>query len=72
MSDLVVHIAVGSPYSRAALLGLEEKGTSYRIAAVPPAGGVKSAEHLRRHPFGRVPVLDHGDFRLHAWLPWAQ
>jgi glutathione S-transferase len=64
MSEFVVHIAVGSPYSRAALLGLEEKGAKYRIAALPP-GGVKSEEHLLRHPFGRVPVLEHGDFRLY-------
>ena len=64
MTEIVVHIAVGSPYSRAALLGLEEKGAAYRIAPIAPSA-VKSAEHLRRQPFGRVPVLDHGDFRLY-------
>jgi glutathione S-transferase len=64
MSELVVHIAVGSPYCRAALLGLEEKGAAYQVAPIPPLA-VKSPEHLQRHPFGRVPVLDHGDFRLY-------
>jgi glutathione S-transferase len=28
-------------------------------------GTLKSPEHLARHPFGRIPVLDHGDFRLY-------
>jgi glutathione S-transferase len=64
MSEFTVHIAVGSPYSRAALLGLEEKRADYRVAAVPPAS-IKGPEHLARHPFGRVPVLDHEDFRLY-------
>jgi len=64
MSEIVLHFAVGSPYSRAALLGLEEKGARYRRAPIHP-GAVKSAEHLSRHPFGRVPVLEHGDFRLY-------
>jgi glutathione S-transferase len=29
------------------------------------AGGLRSPQHLSRHPFGRVPVLEHGDFRLY-------
>jgi glutathione S-transferase len=64
MSDLVVYGAPGSPYLRAALLGLEEKAATYRLAAMAP-GTCRSEEHLRRHPFGRVPVIEHGDFRLY-------
>jgi glutathione S-transferase len=64
MSQIVVYAAAGSPYCRAALLGLEEKRAPYRFVALAP-GGTKSLEHLQRHPFGRVPVLDHGDFRLY-------
>ena len=64
MAELVIHAAPGSPYSRAALLGLEEKNARYRFVAVPP-GTTRSPEHLQKHPFGRVPVLDHGDFRLY-------
>ena len=26
---------------------------------------MRTPEHLARHPFGRVPILDHGDFRLY-------
>ena len=64
MTELVIHAAPGSPYSRAALLGLEEKRARYRFIAVPP-GTTRNPEHLQKHPFGRVPVLDHGDFRLY-------
>jgi len=64
MSDYVVHLIPGSPFSRAVLATLEEKGAPYRVAAVMP-GTLRSAQHLDRHPFGRVPVLEHGGFRLY-------
>lgn len=64
MEDFVVHSVPGSPYGRAVLVALEEKGVHYRLSAVPP-GTLKAAEHLARHPFGRVPVLDHGGFRVY-------
>lgn len=63
MSDIVIHSIPGSPFGRAVLIALEEKGARYRFAAVVP-GTLRSPEHLARHPFGRVPVMDHGDFRL--------
>jgi glutathione S-transferase len=43
---------------------LEEKSAPYRIAPVAP-GSHKSPEHLARHPFGRVPVLEHDGFVLY-------
>ena len=46
------------------LVALEEKAVSYRLAALSP-GGSKSPEHLARHPFGRIPALEHGDFALY-------
>jgi glutathione S-transferase len=64
MSGIVVHGIPGSPYLRSALLGLEEKQLPYRVAAMP-FGTERSPEHLQRHPFGRIPVLDDGDFRLY-------
>lgn len=64
MSEIVIHGVPGSPYLRSALLGLEEKGVPYRLAVIPMGTG-KTAEHLKLHPFGRIPVLDHDDFRLY-------
>ncbi len=64
MSEFVVHGIPGSPYVRGALLALEEKDAPWRLVPVS-FDGSKSPEHLARHPFGRVPVLEHGDFRLY-------
>jgi glutathione S-transferase len=64
MSGLVIHGIPGSPYLRSALLGLEEKQLPYRLA-VMPFGAHKNPESLQRHPFGRIPVLDDGEFRLY-------
>jgi glutathione S-transferase len=61
MSDHIVHSVPGSPFGRAVLVALEEKGVSYRLAAVGP-GTLRAPEHLARHPFGRAPVLEHGGF----------
>src|ERR1700694_3242943 len=64
MSDFIVHSIPGSPFGRAVLAALEEKGASYRLSPVAP-GSFKSPEHMARHPFGRVPVLEHGGFMLY-------
>ena len=64
MSDYLIHLVPGSPFSRSVLATLEEKGARYRVAPVVP-GTLRSPQHLSRHPFGRVPVLEHGDFRLY-------
>ena len=62
--DIVVHGVPGSPYLRSALLGLEEKGLPYKLAPVA-FGAQRSPEHLQKHPFGRIPILDHGSFRIY-------
>ncbi|UFZ06595.1 glutathione S-transferase family protein [Bradyrhizobium ontarionense] len=64
MSEFVVHSVPGSPFGRSVLIALEEKGAPYRLAALAP-GESKSPEHLARHPFGRVPVLEHDGFMLY-------
>jgi len=64
MRDFVVHSIPGSPYGRAVLVALEEKGFAYRLAALAP-GAHRQPPHLARHPFGKVPVLEHGDFTLY-------
>jgi glutathione S-transferase len=64
MSEFTVYSVPGSPFGRAVLVTLEEKGASYRLARLGP-GASKSPEHLARHPFGRVPVLEHDGFVLY-------
>src|ERR1700694_2872142 len=64
MSEFIVHSIPGSPFGRAVLATLEEKGASYRFSPVAP-GTMRSPEHLARHPFGRVPVLEHDGFMLY-------
>ena len=61
MSEFIVHSHPGSPFGRAVMATLEEKGAPYRLARLAP----KSAEHLALHPFGRMPVLAHKEFRLY-------
>src|SRR5438477_7539742 len=64
MSEFIVHSVPGSPFGRTVLAALEEKGARYRLAALAPSAA-KSPEHLARHPFGRVPVLQHDGFSLY-------
>ncbi|MDQ0465773.1 glutathione S-transferase [Caulobacter ginsengisoli] len=64
MSEFILHSIPGSPFGRAVLATLAEKGAACRFNLVPP-GGMKAAEHLARHPFGRIPVLEHDGFLLY-------
>jgi len=64
MEDFVVWTVPGSPFARAVFLALEEKGARWRIRALTPMDS-KSPAHLARHPFGRMPAIEHGDFRLY-------
>ncbi len=64
MSEVTVYSIPGSPFGRTILATLEEKGGAYRLVPVAP-GSFKSPEHLARHPFGRVPVIEHDGFWLY-------
>ncbi len=64
MSGMIVHGIPGSPYVRAALLALEEKGAKYELAAMG-FGTLKQQPHLSRHPFGRIPVFEHDGWMLY-------
>jgi glutathione S-transferase len=63
-SSMIVHGIPGSPYVRAALLTLEEKGASYELAAMA-FGSLKQPPHLSRHPFGRIPAFEHDGWMLY-------
>ena len=55
-----------STYVRAARLTLTEKDVDYDLAEVDIfAGAHKEAAHLARHPFGKVPALEHEGFVLY-------
>ena len=64
MSQPIIHGIAASPYTMAALLGFEEKGVAYALAAMQP-GEQKGPAHLARNPFGRVPVLEHDGLMLY-------
>lgn len=64
MAAFVVHSVPGSPYGRSVLATLEEKGAAYRLQPVAP-GGFRNEPHLSRHPFGKVPVIEHDGFVLY-------
>ena len=64
MSTVVIHGIPGSPYVRMPLLACEEKGAPYQLA-VMQMGQTTSAEHLARHPFGRIPAMEHDGFWLY-------
>lgn len=64
-TDLVLYGYSASSYVFTVRMLLAEKGAEYeQIPVHVLAGEPRDAEHLERHPFGKVPVLDHGDFRL--------
>jgi glutathione S-transferase len=64
MSTIVIHGVPGSPYVRMPMLACEEKGVAWRLVPMG-MGDAKAPEHLARHPFGRIPAIEHGDFRLY-------
>ena len=64
MTKFIVHSIPGSPDGRAVFATLEEKGAAYDIAPIA-VGEQRSEPHLSRHPFGRMPVLEHDGFALY-------
>ena len=66
MAEITLWGFDGSTYVRTIKMLLAEKGVS-EFRQVPLnvlKGEPKSAEHLERHPFGKVPVLDYDGLRL--------
>jgi glutathione S-transferase len=64
MSEITVYGIPGSPFLRTVEVTLREKGADYRLHAMAP-GEHKQPEHLARHPFGRIPAFEHGDFAIY-------
>ena len=65
MRTPVLYGAASSVYVRAARLALAEKGVAYNLVDVDVfAPGGPPAEHMARHPFGKVPAFEHDGFQL--------
>jgi glutathione S-transferase len=66
MADMTLWGFDGSTYVRTVKMLLAEKGfTDFKQVQLNVlAGEPKQPEHLARHPFGKVPVLDHDGLRI--------
>ncbi len=66
MPDPILYGPQFSTYVRSARLALEEKGIAYRLDEIDIFGDPKAkVAHLARHPFGKIPAFEHGDFALY-------
>jgi glutathione S-transferase len=64
MSELVIYGVPGSPFVRAVQIAMEEKNAPHRLHVLQPSE-TKAEEHLRRHPFGRIPAVEHDGLELY-------
>ena len=64
MSSIKVYGIPGSPFLRSVEIGLREKAVEYELEAMSPAD-MRTAQHLEKHPFGRIPIFEHLGFRLY-------
>lgn len=60
MSDLVIYGIPLSTYTRTARMALIEKGVEFEFSVIE----LGSSELLALHPFGKIPVMRHGDVTL--------
>jgi glutathione S-transferase len=66
MADPIVYGPSFSTYARTVRVVLEEKGVAYQLKPVNiMTGEGQSAEHMSRHPFGKVPTFEHDGFSLY-------
>lgn len=54
-----------STYVRTARLALAEKGVAYDLDEMSAGDNTKEPYLSERHPFGRIPAFQHGDFKLY-------
>lgn len=59
---MIIHGARPSPYVRKVIVFAAEKGLDVRVE---PAGfGLGTPGYIEASPFGKIPALEHGEFRL--------
>ncbi len=64
MARPIVYGPAGSTYVWSARLALAEKGVAHDLVDVP-FGAHREEPHLSRHPFAKVPTLEHDGFSLY-------
>lgn len=64
MTGITVHGIPGSPFLRSVEIALKEKDVPYHLRVMSPAE-MKTPEHLKLHPFGRIPIFEHDGFRVY-------
>lgn len=67
MSEIILHTQTLSPYGWTARICAAEKGVSHEVRDVDTT----SPEHRKLHPFGKVPVLQHGEIVVYETLAIA-
>ena len=66
MSKPILYGPVYSSYVRTVRMTLAEKGVAYDLVNVDMVSGEhRRPEHLRRHPFGRIPAFEHNGFQIY-------
>lgn len=64
-APIILYGATYSVYSRIARLVLEEKRLPYQFEEIDIfAEGGPTASYRKKHPFGKIPALDHGDLTI--------
>jgi len=61
MTGIIFHSMADSAYLWTAMMIAREKGVPYELATLE----YHSPEHLKLHPFGKMPVMQHGDVILY-------
>ncbi|GAB5512229.1 MAG: glutathione S-transferase family protein [Hyphomicrobiales bacterium] len=65
MSDITLFGFGPSVYTRIVKLVLAEKSISYQFEELNPFAEQRVDDVARLHPFGRVPIIKHADFRVY-------
>jgi glutathione S-transferase len=64
MKRPIVYTSLTSPFGRSVRVCLDERGINHEI--VPSTREERQVpEHLARHPFAKIPVLEHEDFIIY-------